>query len=199
MPTGYTHAIEKGIDFNTFVWSCARGMGAMAMMRDEPADAPIPERFEPSDYHPKKLEEARSALAKLESMTKEEAEQAAELDYSVKVQDRDNAIWKAHELRRKYEAMLEQVKAWVPPTPDHEGLRRFMAEQIIQSIDFDCSTSYYEKPVQRMSAMEWLAQAQVNAMKGIGYHQTEHAKEIERTEGRNAWVHALRTSLEPAK
>lgn len=195
MPTGYTHAIEKGIDFKTFALSCARGMGALIMMRDESADAPIPERFEPSDYHTKKLEEARSTLAKLESMTKEEAEQAAELDFSTKVQDRDNAIWKAHELRRKYEAMLAKVKAWVPPSPDHEGLRRFMAEQIIQSIDFDCSTSYWDKPVQRLSPMEWLASSQVAAMKDIAYHEREHASEVERTVARNAWVKALRESL----
>ena len=196
MPTGYTAAIADGIDFNTFAWRCARGMGALIMMRDEPADAPIPERFEPSDYHAKKIEEARATLAKLEAMTKEEAEQAAELDYSVKVQNRDNSIWKAHELRRKYEAMLAQVKAWVPPTPDHEGFKQFMAEQIIQSISFDCDTSYL-KPIQKLSPMEWLASSQAEAMRDISYHEAEHIKEVERADGRSAWVAKLRESLKP--
>ncbi len=166
------------------------------MMRDEPADAPVPERFEPSDYHLKKLAEARATLLKLESMTREEAEQAAKMEYSVKVQERDNGIWKKHELRRKYEAMLAQVEAWMPPTPDHEGLKQFMRDQITQSIEFDCCTSYYDKPVQRMSPMEWLAASQMEAMRGIGYEEAEHIKEVERTEGRNAWVQALRLNLE---
>jgi hypothetical protein len=196
MPTGYTAAIADGIDFNTYAWSCARAMGALIMMRDEPADAPIPERFEPSDYHTKKLEEAHATLAKLETMAKEEAAQAAELAYSVKVQERDNTIWKAHELRRKYETMLAQVKAWVPPTPDHEGFKQFMAEQIIQSISFDCDISYL-KPIQKLSPMEWLASSHAEAMRDISYHEAEHAKEVERANGRSAWVAKLRESLKP--
>jgi hypothetical protein len=36
MPTGYTAAIKDGISFEKFVWDCARGMGALVMMRDEP-------------------------------------------------------------------------------------------------------------------------------------------------------------------
>lgn len=196
MPTGYTHAIEKGIDFKTFVWSCARGMGALVMMRDKPPDAPIPERFEPSDYHPKKIEEARATLAKLEAMTPEEAAAGAMAAFNEQVGQREEGIAKADSLRRKYEAMLAQVRAWRPPTKDHEGLRSFMAEQITQSIDFDCNTGFYERmaPTQ-MDPMEWLAQEQVKAMKEIGYHAGEQEKEVQRTNERNAWIQALRASL----
>lgn len=196
MPTGYTHAIEKGIDFKTFVWGCARGMGALVMMRDEPSDAPIPEQFEPSDYHSKAIEEARATLAKLEAMTEDEAALEAEKAYSIQVQEKDNGIWKCHELLRKYEAMLAQVREWRPPTKDHEGFRAFMAEQIQSSIDFDCNPSYYEKmKPKRLSATEWLAQEQVKAIKEIGYHAGKHEKEVQRTNERNAWIQALRASL----
>lgn len=54
MPTGYTANVPDGITFEQFVWQCARGMGALVMMRDEPTGAPIPERFEPSDYNAKR-------------------------------------------------------------------------------------------------------------------------------------------------
>ena len=50
MPTEYTDAIADGISFNDFMMKCARGMGALIMMSDEPSDAPILEQFEPSDY-----------------------------------------------------------------------------------------------------------------------------------------------------
>jgi hypothetical protein len=76
MPTGYTAAIADDITFDEFVMGCAaRGMGAL-VMRNEPASALIPERFEPSDYHTKKIAEANATLGRLAGMTADEAEQA---------------------------------------------------------------------------------------------------------------------------
>lgn len=51
MPTGYTADLHDGKDvtFDQFVKQCARGMGALVTLRDAPWDAPLPERFEPSD------------------------------------------------------------------------------------------------------------------------------------------------------
>lgn len=65
MPTGYTANVHDGITFEQFVWQCARGMGALVTMRDEPTGAPIPERFEPSDYNAKRLQEAKDELVRL--------------------------------------------------------------------------------------------------------------------------------------
>lgn len=198
MPTGYTAAIADGIDFNTFAWRCARGMGALIMMRDEPADAPIPERFEPSDYHTKKIEEARATLAKLESMTPEEAATQAKAAFDEESQRREDGIAKADSLRRKYETMLAQVRGWKPPTQEHEGFKRFMVEQIQTSIEFDCDTDFYERMVPRlMDPLQWLAKEQTKAMKDIGYHAAEHEKEVQRADERSAWVAKLRESLKP--
>lgn len=196
MPTGYTAAIEKGIDFKTFAWSCARGMGALVMMRDEPADAPIPERFEPCNYHTEKIEEARARLAELDAMTLEDAAIRAKASFDEEVKHKEDGIAKADSLRRKYEAMLASVLAWRPPTTDHEGFKKFMLDQIWDSINFDCGTDYYERMTPRLlSPAEWLAKAKTEAMKEIGYNAEEHEKEVERTEKRNAWVKALRESL----
>ena len=198
MPTGYTAAIADGIDFNTYAWSCARAMGALTMMRDEPTDAPIPERFEPSDYHIKKISEARATLAKLEAMTPEEAVTQAKAAFDEEVRRREDGIAKADSLRRKYEAMLVQVRKWKPPTQDHEAFKRFMAEQIQTSIEFDCGTDFYERMAPRlMNPMEWLAKEQTKAMKDIGYHAAEHEKEVQRANERSAWVAKLRESLKP--
>lgn len=198
MPTGYTSAIADGIDFNAFVMSCARGMGALIMMRDEPMNTPIPERFEPSDYHAKKIEEARATLARLEAMTQEEAAASAKAAFDEDVRRKEEGITKADSLRRKYEAMLARVREWKPPTQDHVGLQRFMAEQIQQSIDFDCGTDFYERMAPRlMDPMEWLAKEQAGAMKEIGYHAAEYEKEVQRANERSAWVAKLRESLKP--
>ena len=74
MPTGYTLELYDGKDitFEEFVLKCARAFGALINMRDEPRDAPIPERFEPSYYHLKELIKAKSGQKKLKNGMKKQ-------------------------------------------------------------------------------------------------------------------------------
>ncbi len=75
MPTGYTAILmEKGQTFQEFIMGCARAFGALIEMRDSPNDAPIPDKFEPSDYHAKRIIELREKLAKFKLMTDAEKE-----------------------------------------------------------------------------------------------------------------------------
>lgn len=196
MPTGYTAAIADGIGFEQFVMSCARAMGACILMRDEPANAPIPERFEPSDYHTRKLEEATATLAKLRAMTCDEIEAAAQEAFDAETKANTEAIARDRELRGKYEAMLQQVQAWAPPTPDHDGLKRFMTEQLTESIRFDCNEDYYQSRKPKLKTGEqWRADQIASALHDAEYHGKEHAEEVVRTESRNDWLRSLRESL----
>lgn len=196
MPTGYTAAIADDITFNDFVMSCARGMGALVMMRDEPMDAPIPERFEPSDYHIKKIAEAITIIDRLAGMTEDEAEQAASDTYEAAIAAQAAAIHRNDTLREKYRAMLAKVEAWQSPSADHDEFKKFMVEQIMDSIDFDCDNRYYRgQKHTKLTGAKWLAQEKAKARKDIAYHEAENAKEIERTEARNTWLRQLRESL----
>lgn len=196
MPTGYTAAISEGITFNDFIMRCARGMGALIMMRDEPFDAPIPERFEPSDYHATKQAAAEAAMKRLREMSDEEAGSEARQDFERACAANVEAIEKNERLRDQYETMLAQVKAWNPPTADHHGLKKFMIEQITGSIDFDCDTSYYRQNAhERLSATAWREAKLAEAQRDYDYHSAEHRKEVERTESRNQWLKLLRESL----
>lgn len=198
MPTGYTAAIADDITFDDFVMSCARGMGALVIMRDQPADAPIPERFEPSDYHTKKIAEATATIDRLARMTDAELEQAASEAYETALAAQAAAILRNDTLREKYNAMLAKVEAWQSPSEDHDGFKKFMVEQIAGSIDFDCNNRYYrEQKHTKLTGAEWRAQEEARARKDIAYHEVENAKEIERTEARNTWLRQLRDSLKP--
>src|SRR6266849_6658520 len=142
MPTGYTAMIEeRDVTFNEFVWQCARGMGALIMMRDDPMDAPIPERFKLSDYYDKSLLEVNTAIKRLEAMTS--AERVAEGERLKRESIERNEEWLSEriEVNVRYNAMLAQVADWNPPTSEHQGLKDFMAQQI--SISFN-STDYIE-------------------------------------------------------
>ena len=194
MPTGYTAAIGEGITFEKFVLSCARAFGALIEMRDDPMDAPIPEKFEPSNHNVEELNRAQRRMGELRAMTALAAQIGADAAYEA--EDAAYAKRRAGKLalKAKYEAMLAQVNAWQAPTPNHIGLKDFMAKQIIDSIGFDCC-EYPEDRPKKLTGPEWLAEEIARAQWDIDYHTKHHAEEVERVNSRNEWVAALRDSL----
>lgn len=195
MPTGYTAAIADGITFEQFAMNCAREFGALFLMREEPNNAVIPERFEPSDYHVEKIAEAKSTLESLKSISPDDAERRALDEYEREVLQNKEAIKKKERLKEKYEAMLKEAEAWIPPSEDHTGMKNFMISQIKESIDFDCDSSYYRREVPRLSGEEWINKNLKQALHDLDYHNKQNEEEIERTESRNVWLNKLRESL----
>lgn len=168
------------------------------MLRDEPMDAAIPEKFEPSDYHPKAIAESKSELLQLEAMTPKEAEAGAEASFQRETEDNNRYIAESRDLKAKYTEMLTRVNEWQPPSADHEGMKAFMVEQIESSIKHDCS-DYHERPESqpvRLSGSAWLAKECDRARRSISYHEVEYVKEVERSTGRTKWVADLRASLQ---
>lgn len=194
MPTGYTAAIKDGISFQQYALNCARAFGALITMRHDPSDAPIPAKFEPSDFYAQSLKKAEDQLARLLAMSPDECDSAALKQYldaceMNNVRRKENA-----DLRNKYNAMLAEAVAWNPPTVDHEKMKEFMIEQLQSSINWDCSESYIVDPPKR-SGKQWLADSLADCHDRIVRYTDEHAAEVERTNKRNEWVDALRKSL----
>lgn len=196
MPTGYTADIAKGISFNRFVWSCARAFGALIMLRDEPMNAPIPARIEPSDWNAKQLAKARDELATLQAMSPKDAAANAKAEYDAAVKSHHERIAEKQALSDKYHAMLAEAVKWTPPTPEHAGLKEFMVQQLQDSMKWDCSTTHMEAPL-LLPADAWLAKSIAAAQRNVDYHTKQNAEEVERAEGRNAWLTALRESVPP--
>jgi hypothetical protein len=204
MPTGYTSPIKDGITFKEYAMGCARAFGALITMRDDPKDAPIPEAFEPSDYNTKRLAEHEAELAKVKAMDAEECQSAALKEHADDVARFTKYIEEASELEAKYKAMLAQVEAYVSPSPDHDNFKKFMADQITESIKFDCGGNYHHDQLAKLTAAtpngeQWQATKIAALTKDIAYHAKQHAEELERTEGRNRWVRELRESLRSAE
>ena len=192
MPTGYTADISKGISFEKFVLTCARAMGALIMMRDEPSDAPILDKFEPSDYHPKELAKAEQEYSFLLHLEKDQVKQYAERDYSDAVESWKKRKDEKLELENKYKEMLAKVVQWNPPTKEHEGFKDFMMQQIRESIKWDCSP--YEAP-ENPSADEWYRKKLKDIDWRIDYHTKEGKEEVRRSKERSEWVQQLKSSL----
>ena len=196
MPTGYTAGVQSGkvTDFSEFAMQCARAFGALIMMRDEPSSAEIPERFEPSNFNLKRKAEAEAELKRLEVMTDEEIKVARDVAEAKRIADRTNYNDTKAEQKERYEAMLAKVDCWVPPTVDHAEMKKFMRDQLIESIDFDCSPSTWdEDPLP--PAEDWHKNQVNKAHQDITYYEEKHNEEVARTESRNEWLRQLRESL----
>lgn len=193
MPTGYTYPVTEGkiTDFNEFALSCARAFGALITMRDDPADAPIPEEFKPSDYSEKRLAESRARLAEIQAMTIEQVEAAAQAACDEAMASHLKYEAEQEQAEQRLDAMLAKVMAWTPPTAEHVGLKDFMIEQISLSR----RGTYRSKPPEQMTASEWQSAQIKKRHEDIAYNAGEQAKEIDRARGRTEWVKALRSSL----
>jgi hypothetical protein len=177
-------------------------MGACVMQRDEDMDQ-LPKIQAISEYSKNKIEEIEKELKEIKEMSDETATKKAQEEYNKTVA----SIERKH---KKKNVILEinthrcfsKVKAWQPPTSEHVGLKAFMENQIKESINFDCGTSYYIEELKNtrlQSATEYKAKQLEYALKDLDYHKKQLTKEIERTESRNNWITKLYESLEEKK
>jgi hypothetical protein len=199
MATGYTYAIHDGedISFENFVLQCSRGMGARIEERENPTSDYAPRLYEPSTFYRDELKKAEEKLLRYQAMTPAEASAEALGEYVASC-DRQTD-WRAKEdaMRARYDAMLDQVYAWEPPTADHEGFKTFMIEQLESSIEFDCPAGrpLYRTDPELLSGTTWLAAKIATAEESVKRDADEWEKEQERTQGRNDWMTALCESL----
>lgn len=196
MPTGYTSTLYEGKSqtFEEFVMDCARAFGALYVLRDS-RDAEIPAVFEPNtDYYDERLDEARRKLADLDAMSPETAAQQAQNDFDQAMLEHQVAKRNRAATRERYEAMLDAVNAWEPPTFDHVGLKEFMQQQLTESIRTD-TTEYGDQTPTLLSPDEWLQREREHCRRDLECYSKERALEIDRARSRTAWVKTLRESL----
>jgi hypothetical protein len=196
MPTGYTYPVCDGkiTEFSDFALSCARAFGALIMMRDEPADAPIPDEFKPdSSYYEERLATSMKRLGEVQAMTNAETDAAALASHNEAMASRAKYLSEKETEAARLNAMLTKVRAWKPPTDDHVEMKKFMIDQLTMSFPGDYAPAapvLLDGATWRQKQIDDLAETMVRSKKEI-------TAEAERAAGRTAWVKALRTSLAP--
>jgi hypothetical protein len=198
MPTGYTAVLcEKGQSFQDFAIRCAHAFGALIELRDEPLDAPIPDNIGDSSYYEKAL---AGAIAKRDELAAMTPEQAAEHGRQLREQDiqRLNKTIAEHiVIRDRLAVMVKQVKGWLPPTKDHDGLKKFMLQQL-ETSSSDGDPSYFEKALagaKERSAEDYHLAEVRQAEQDIEYYRKKAAEDDARNKERREWISALRQSL----
>jgi hypothetical protein len=197
--TGYTYElVDKKLSFLQFAMRCARAFGALIEMRDEDMDAPIPDYFPPSDYHVNGKLEAEKTLARLRSISAEEAVAAERLSVSDSIARLEKSKAEEEEKRTFMQGVLSEVQAWKAPTPDHSGLRDFMIQQITTSLE---GGDWYDKEIERLKNADLtvlVSERIARAEKDIVYHAEKYREECARCAERTKWVRDLRESLNTA-
>lgn len=197
MPTGYTAKLcDKEVPFKEFALTCARNFGALVEMREDGLEVPIPEQFEVSHYHEEAMRKALLQLAALSKMSLAEAELKAEEEYQEAKARWEKSNKAQIATRDRLLSMRAQVTNWQPPSPDHEGLKSFMIEQLDSTLRYDGTIHPFS--IKKQSGLEWIRHQEESARRDIEYHKSEQKKEEKRTQERNLWLAQLRASL-PAK
>lgn len=195
MPTGYTASVATGetASFRDFAIKCARAFGALIHMRDENMSADIRQQ-EVSSYHADGIANAKAEVIRLGSLSGEECQAEADKSFAAKVASRNERNADKAAQKARYENMLASVRAWNPPTSDHQHMKKFMADQLEESIKFDCS-SYDEPRDEPQSGEQWYWSQISQLSQSIAYHEKRQAEDVAQAEKNNRWVEELRNSL----
>lgn len=202
--TGYTSALcDKNMDFPQFALYCARAMGACITMRDDPADATIPEEFKPSEYDREQLEKWNARLKFLNEMPPDQQEEWAKTALA-------DAIAKEEAFEAKYcaekqaviekcKAMLMEVRAWKPPTEEHDNFKNFMIQQLTDTIQFEGNYEKYahdtSNHLRSLTPKQFYQEELDEAVEKCEYYRKQWDGEVERAKSRTNWVRKLRESL----
>lgn len=197
MPTGYTAGVADGTitDFPAFAMRCARNFGALILMRDEPSDAPVPDEFKPSDYYENRVAETNAEIKKLSDASDDEIAALADAANQQAAAYHAERRTRNDQQKQRYETMLAEVEKWQPPSPDHEGMKSFMVQQLKDSIEWDCSAESDDPAPAPVTPEAWRASRLKELGSTLAYAVQHQREEIERTENRNRWLRQLRESL----
>ena len=197
MPTGYTSVLYEGEreqTFEDFALRCARGFGSFIYQRDESLDEPprLPSLDEES-YYPRALASAEDELRYWKNLDGAELERVVEETYKSNLLQWEKSVIERAKRKSRYESMLNKVRDWEPPTSDHAEFKKFMIDQLEQSLDFDCG-SEYSMP-ERVSAEDYRKQ-QIDSIKHmISFYEEQLEKRKEQIENARQWGIDLFESL----
>lgn len=203
MPTGYTAYIEDG-DITTgkeFLKLCTRAFGIAIDLKDEPLSVPTKTHYEPNPYYKEKYEKAVKVRDKMRQLTFEEAKQQIIDKYNEDVAYNKKAldIYKSED--EKYLKVRNEINSWVPPTPEHEELKKFALNQI----DISMNTNYYkyceeelnkELDISDNAVWKYIKDNYKICEDNVKRSYRRWQEELKRADNKNKWMKQFLDSLE---
>lgn len=203
MPTGYTAGILDGEikTFEQFAKGCIRAFGAAMHMRDDSTkkEYVAPEQ---SNYYLNQLQQKNNDLVKIKLMSDDEIIQQQKDKIKEENEYLLNNLYKKQNNKVKMLEMLQQAKEYQPPTEEHEGIKKFMIEQLTITIDHDCDVEYNEGKLLKneqkslnIDPVKLRNDITNDLLERIEYYKQEQKKETERCEHSKKWAKDFFESL----
>lgn len=204
MPTGYTAHIEDGEITNgkEFLRLCTRAFGIAIDVKDEPLSTHTPSSFEPSPFYKESYDRALKKLEEVNKMTFEEAKIQMRADYEKRISDYKRYVEQSIFQNEKYSKLRKEVEEWIPPTEEHEGIKKFALEQIDMSMTKQkYIDEYLELSKEEFNDSDEAVKKYISDI--IDYHQRNMERsykswqeELERTRSKNEWMAKFLESLD---
>lgn len=200
MPSYYTVDIYEGknVSFQDFALKCARQFGAFVHMNEEDPDSPLT-RPTVSDYYKNSLRETENEFALFLKASREQREKMFEIEMEKELKHYKEKIEEEKELKEKYQNLLEQAKAYKPPTKEFNNYKDYMLNQLNQAIKFDCSNEqWYLAQIASVEAETfdiWEQEKMDLYNSKITYYKESYKKEMNSVSKKNQWIDLLYESL----
>lgn len=201
MPTGYTAHIING-DITTgaeFLKLCTRAFGIAIDYKDEPLSVPTPINFEPDPYYKKAYDKAVEARNEARQMTFEEAKQELIKRYKEKVDCVKRYLEESMKEDEKYQKVRDEIERWIPPTCEHEKLKKFALEQLDVDkgmIEYCNNELNEELDVSDKKVWKCLNDLNEFCERDVEKAYQRWQKELKRTDEKNLWMKQFLDSLE---
>lgn len=203
MPTGYTAYIKDGkiTSGKEFLKLCTRAFGIVVDLKDESLDVPTPNHFEPHPYYEKAYKDSLVSREKAYSMTLEEVKEDIISKYNDNKGRAEKILEKYKDEDKKYLKVREEVEKWIPPTSEHENLKKFCLEQIDMSLNTSLY-EWYEKDINKEldtsddTIKKYIDILRDNADEKLKRAYKNWQEELRRVEEKNLWMKQFLDSLE---
>lgn len=203
MPTGYTAYIKDGeiTSGKEFLKLCTRAFGIAIDLKDKSLDVPTPCHFEPNPYYEKAYKDSLVSREKAYSKTLEEVKEDIISKYDDNKIRAEKILKDYKDEDEKYLKVREEVEKWIPPTPEHENLKKFCLEQIDRSLN----TALYEwceKDINKEldtsddAIKKYIDILRDNADEKLKRAYKNWQAELRRVEEKNLWMKQFLDSLE---
>lgn len=152
MPTGYTIFIENGKATTgaDFLKICIRNFGCCIGQREDPLSASLITDIKPDTYYKSQYEYYLNKLESFRKKSMEEIKEELRAKGEKELNEKKKYLSDQQMLRNKYLAIRNDVERWVPPTPDHQGIKDFALEQIDMCIPTNEYLDKLEKQIQSL-------------------------------------------------
>ena len=201
--TGYTEQIENGnvTTGKDFLKLCTRAFGVAMDMIEKPLSVPTPTHFEPNPYYKEKYDKAVEVRNKYRQMTFEEAKKDIIKKHNAEITQTKKFLEKYKLEDEKYKKVRDEIKEWIPPTPQYEALKNFALDQI----DLSMNTYLYnslekelnkELDISDDAVWKYINNMNASCEKNVGEAYEQWQKDLKRTAEKNTWMRQLLESLD---